>query len=143
MFVEWKDELSIHIDEIDEQHKEFINRLNMLFRACQTGKAKEEVSDVMHFLEDYILDHFFCEETVQSILKYPDFEKHKKQHDDFVETFIDLKQKILSSTDTEKNSKLVKDVLINWLIEHIAASDKAVGAFIKETIDGRKKITSL
>ena len=63
MAIEWSDNLSTGVAEIDNQHKELFRRINDLFDACNQGKGKSEVAGVMEFLESYVVEHFGKEEN--------------------------------------------------------------------------------
>ena len=73
MFMEWSNNLATGVPEIDNQHKEIINRVNSLSAACSEGKGKEEVLRVLLFLEEYIKEHFAAEERLQLRHAYPDY----------------------------------------------------------------------
>ena len=58
----WDDELSLGLEEIDNQHRELFRRMETLLEACVAGKAAEEVIGMLAFLDDYVAVHFRTEE---------------------------------------------------------------------------------
>jgi len=125
----WNDSLLIGVKLIDEQHHELVRRMDRLVDACRRGEGQAEVGKTMKFVVSYIKEHFKDEEELQLLYEYPDRAAHKKLHDHFVETTIDLMQELKeghSADFTEKARKL----LIGWFLMHINNEDKKVAAFI-------------
>ncbi|MFZ5353499.1 MAG: bacteriohemerythrin [Bacillota bacterium] len=132
MAIEWKDDLAIGVLEVDNQHKELFKKVSDLFEACTAGKGKEEISQVVSYLEDYVVVHFRDEEGLQAKYSYPEFESHKKQHEQFIKDFIALKEKLQFEGPTATVIIQLNHTLVNWLINHIRKTDKALGAFLRE-----------
>lgn len=132
MAIEWKEDLAIGVMDVDSQHKELFIKVNDLFNACNAGKGKEYIDNVIKYLEDYVVLHFSSEEKLQKQNNYPEHEKHKAQHDQFISDFQALKEKIEKSGVTGLTIVQLNQVLVDWLINHIRKSDKALGAFLKE-----------
>jgi hemerythrin len=56
--IEWRASLAIGVEEIDGQHKELLQRFNSLLAACEGGKGIKELTGLLKFLDDYIIEHF-------------------------------------------------------------------------------------
>lgn len=54
----------------------------------------EDISNVIKFLEDYIVTHFGAEETYMTKYNYPIYISHKTQHEGFVKEFLDIKKSL-------------------------------------------------
>ncbi|MCR4430929.1 MAG: bacteriohemerythrin [Tepidanaerobacteraceae bacterium] len=132
MAVQWTEDLATGIEEIDSQHKELFNRINALVDACSKGKGKEELTGVINFLGDYVVMHFGAEEKRMKAQGFPDYDKHKKQHDDFIGEFRDLKEKLEQKGPTVDLVIKVNHFLFDWLMNHIRKMDKVLGAFLKK-----------
>ncbi len=132
MAIEWKDDLAIGVSEVDEQHKELFKKVSDLFDACTAGKGKDEIGRVVKYLEDYVIVHFKAEEGLQEKNGYPEYESHKKQHQLFIKDFLALKDKLQFEGPTATVIIQLNHTLVNWLINHIRKSDKALGVFMKE-----------
>lgn len=131
MAIKWTEDLSTGIELIDEQHKELFKRVNDLMDACTKGKGKEEVVKVIDFLGDYVVMHFGEEEKTMRAKNYPGFEVHKGQHDGFVEKLKEFKEKLGQNGPTVDLVVKMNNFLVDWLINHIKKTDKALGAFLK------------
>ncbi len=131
MAIEWTDDLSIGVDEIDNQHKELIRRIDHLLDACSKGKGREEVGEVINFLEEYIITHFNAEEGIQKKNSYPGYQAHKALHDAFKKSFAELKKRFETEGAGLSLVLLTNKTVVDWLINHIWKIDKALGDFLK------------
>lgn len=132
MAIEWKDGLAIGVKEVDDQHKELFEKVNDLFNACNAGKGKEYIDNVIKYLQDYVVLHFSSEEKLQKQNNYPEYEGHKAQHEQFIRDFLALKEKIEKNGVTGLTIVQLNQVLVDWLINHIRKTDKAFGVYLKE-----------
>ncbi len=120
--IEWTEDLSVGIQEIDEQHRILVGLINELYGAMIKGGSKEINGEVLNRLVEYTKTHFTVEESLMRILGYDDYDAHKKRHDDFVAHLGDLKQKY------DKGQVFISMELMNflkdWLSNHIMKTDK-------------------
>lgn len=132
MAIQWTEALATGVDTIDEQHKELIVRVNNLLEACQQGKGKLIMAGLLNFLADYAVRHFAEEEKYMQTYDYPGYEAHKAQHEKFISDFGLLKNKF-DAQGAGVNLVLVTNrTIVDWLVNHINNTDKALGAFLKE-----------
>lgn len=120
--VEWSEELSVGIQEIDEQHKMLVDLLNQLHEAIHKRHGSEATRKILDELADYTRIHFAVEESLMRVLEYPDYEAHKREHEDLIQQMVDLKQKL--DTGTHSISFELLHFLKVWLTKHILESDK-------------------
>jgi hemerythrin len=128
--VVWKDEYSIGVKVIDDQHKELFRRVNQLFDDVSKGNT-ETVLSTMNFLNSYVVYHFNAEEDLMKRAKYPDLESHKQEHEWFKSEVgalrSEVEQKGLGVTVTLKLNKL----LVDWLINHVTKTDIKFAPYVK------------
>ncbi|MBP7211624.1 hemerythrin family protein [bacterium] len=128
-FFNWSDErFSVHIQEIDEQHKMLISYLDELYDAMQKGEAHKILKPLLKKLVGYAQTHFATEEYYFRIFDYPESQKHEAEHDAFVE-------KVRKFQDDFNAGKAmlsieIADFLRNWISEHISIEDKKYSAFL-------------
>jgi hemerythrin len=127
-FFDWKNDYSVGIARIDDQHKALVGFLNELYEAMQAGKGKETLDAVMINLVEYTKTHFASEESFMKLYDYPDFEVHKQKHDKMAGHVLGLKQQFDSGKLT--NPMLITTFLKEWLSKHIMGTDKAYGPFL-------------
>ena len=129
-FVSWRDDLSVGIKSIDEDHKKLLNLINNLQTAVYypTGEAFER--QALQELLEYTHYHFEREEQLMAEHEYPDYEPHKRQHADMiakVNGFMAAYEKDRESTIDE-----LTQFLKNWLLNHIAGTDQQYSAYLRQ-----------
>jgi hemerythrin len=123
MKIEWKDEYSVGIKEIDDQHKYFISLLNDLYNAIVAGKSREDLKELFLYLADYAEKHFATEEKYFDEFNYDGAAEHKAKHQ---EMRLEI-EKIKNMDDEEKEIDFYGNIvylLKNWLEEHLAQMDQ-------------------
>lgn len=125
MFI-WKKEFELGIVSIDTQHQKLLeigNRINDLLVAHQDGDDDyDDIMEVLEELKDYTIYHFNVEEELFLKYKYPDYDKHKEEHD----AFIDYLNSIDIRTVEDQQSVFLKELLkkiVNWVFNHIITTD--------------------
>jgi len=126
--IEWKNDYSIGVDEIDEQHKklfEIANRAYSLLKNELITDKYDQIADIFAELLDYTEYHFKFEENYMTSIGYKKFLSHKVIHDDFVERVknVDLKQ---ADEDQDKYLMDILDFVANWIGDHILVQDKSI-----------------
>jgi hemerythrin len=121
-FVEWSDELSVGVEEIDEQHKVLVGLVNEMHEAIHQRHGSEVVQEILAKLADYTRIHFAVEESLMRILNYPDYETHKAQHEELLRHVVELVEKV-DSGKTAIGFELMHFLKV-WLTKHIMESDK-------------------
>ena len=132
MGISWRDELATGDDRIDNQHRELLNRFDTLLAACRNGEGRSELVKLLDFLDDYVVLHFGDEENLQRIEGFPDYHAHRLQHRGFIERVDKLKKDIAKDGDIQLDHVLsTNKMLLDWLVNHISSSDRALGNYIK------------
>jgi hemerythrin len=122
MLIEWNDELSVGIQEIDEQHKVLVGLVNEMHDAIHARKGSEAAREILQRLADYTKIHFAVEESLFRIFEYPGYEEHKAQHDELIKEINELQDKI--DRGEGNISFQLLHFLKMWLTQHILDSDK-------------------
>ena len=132
MAIEWNDNLASGSSEIDTQHKELFQRINSLLAVFEKGTAgREDVSRIVQYLTDYVVLHFGNEERYMATYAYSSMSAHKAQHGQFVKNFMKLKDRMLLEGINPQLAEETKELCVDWLINHIKYSDRALGSFLK------------
>lgn len=127
----WSDDFSVHVQEIDEQHKVLVGLLNELHVAILEHHGKDTSRAVLDRLAEYTRTHFLLEESLMRLTHFPGFEKHKQQHEELIAQVRDLQQKLDKENVTITFELL--HFLKGWLVHHINESDKVLGAHIQSS----------
>lgn len=128
-FVAWKDDLSVSIDSIDDDHKKLLTLINNLQTAIYypTGEAFERLA--LQELVDYTKYHFQREEDLMTQHGYPDYDAHKAQHDAMIAKVGEFLQAY--EQDRENTVEALSDYLKTWLIKHIAGTDQQYSPYLR------------
>lgn len=121
-FLKWNNNLSVQIQEIDNQHKKLIELLNNLFVSFLENKHKEKIEEIVDGLIDYTKFHFSTEEKYFHRFNYSKTKEHIQEHKNFIEEVEKFKHQL-----GKANGKLYYDIinfLRNWISNHIQKSDK-------------------
>lgn len=131
MAMGWTEDLSVGVDVIDQQHKIWFEKADQLFDAGKNGKAKEFISQMLDFLDDYTKMHFRDEEKYMLSIHYPEYETQKKLHTNFIGELAKLKAEYAKSGGNIAVIINANQMVINWLIQHISTQDKKIGQFVR------------
>ena len=127
----WTPNLSVGVSMIDDQHKTWFEKAEMLFEAGKNNQAKEYVGSLLKFLDEYTKKHFADEERYMLSIKYPGYDEQKKAHT----AFIAQLDKLRKDYDTSGGNLMViinaNQMVLEWLTKHISSLDKKIGEFSK------------
>lgn len=121
-FIQWSDEMSVGIEELDEHHKVLVNLINDLYHAIQNRHSNKITQEILVRLAEYTRIHFAVEESLMRIFDYPDYEKHKKEHEELIRNVTDLSNRF--EIGKANVSFSLMHFLKTWLTKHIMESDK-------------------
>lgn len=131
--IEWTESLSVHIDELDDQHRELIRLYNNLHESLvhdPPEKTAETKIATLDALMAYALLHFATEEKYLEGIGYPDLANHQRLHREFGDKVWSLQQ------DNEANKPVLGTSMIkflrNWIIDHISKIDQEYTKFHRQ-----------
>lgn len=141
-FVVWDDRLSVGVEAIDEQHKKLLRIMNSLAEEMAARNGRQALERAIADLVDYTKGHFRYEEKLISNLVPQELTRHMQEHKALIAGVEDLQAKCKGGS-TEAVSAEALQFLRDWLLRHIAVSDKAVvgqvasrtGHFAVEALD--------
>ncbi len=127
---EWNDSYSVNVKKIDLEHLKLVEMINDLYRALLSSEPPDILDNILNRMVEYAAVHFENEEALMERHGYPLLGVHKKEHETFVEKLIEYLKK-------RKNGELTLSVAIprflkEWLIGHIAGSDKECARFLNQ-----------
>jgi len=125
--IEWTDDLSVGIQEIDDQHQLLVSLLNKLHNAIHQHHGKEAAQAILGELVEYTKIHFVVEESLMRILGFPGYDDHKAQHDHLIAEINELQEKLASGKKSISFELL--HFLRMWLTKHIMEEDQQYGPF--------------
>ncbi len=129
--MEWTQDLSVGVTQIDDQHKELISRMNSFFDVMKSGNKEQEILRMLDFLSDYVVTHFRDEEKLQLSCHYPKYQEHRQLHKEFIDDVTKMRTDLEKNGFTVATGSLISSTLIAWLTLHIRKADKDVGMYIR------------
>ncbi len=126
-FIIWTDDLSVGIEEIDEQHKVLVGLINRMHDAIHQRHGSDVVEGILTELAEYTRIHFAVEESLMRILNFPGYEEHHDLHEELIRQIGDLQKKI--ATGKHAIGFELMHFLKVWLSRHIMEEDMQYGGF--------------
>lgn len=131
MAIKWNINLAVGVAEIDSQHQELFERMNQLLEACNHGKGKQAVGDMISFLESYVVEHFSAEEKLQISSGYPEYAGHKAMHAECLSAVANLRKQLDQHGPTLPFVISVNKTVVDWLTTHISRADRSLGLYLQ------------
>jgi hemerythrin len=132
--ITWKDEYSVGVGAMDNQHKQLFALINQLYDAMQKSATGDAMKTVLPGLLNYTKIHFAAEEKLIQQADYPELEAHQAYHREFTAKVAETVEKY-KKTGLSPTVSLVT-FLKDWLGNHILVKDKHYGAYLgsKKTV---------
>jgi hemerythrin len=130
VFFKWSPDYSVHIQAIDDQHKELVNILNRLFIAVSKREGDKAIAGILDALMSYTQTHFTQEERLMSEANYKDLEAHIEEHRKLIAKLDSLTKKYLLEEKPIYFEML--SFLKTWLREHIQGADMKYSAALRQ-----------
>jgi hemerythrin-like metal-binding protein len=126
--IEWDDSYSVNHEEIDNQHKEWIDIYNKMHDSMMSRESSiEQTTEILQAMHDYAQNHFNFEEEYMREINFPDIVAHRRSHKDF-ESLIYSYSRDIEAGKMVLNTKVIK-LIRNWLMEHITVEDKQYAGY--------------
>lgn len=123
--IQWRDEFSVDHDEIDAQHKTWVEILNTAHDRMM-NKSGEDLSslgrDAITQMIEYADMHFEFEEKYMEEMGYTELAEHRQIHDFFKMKLKRIKDDYDNGVK-QLNSEVIK-MISNWLMDHILKEDQ-------------------
>jgi hemerythrin-like metal-binding protein len=124
----WRDEFTLHVPEMDKEHKNLVKITEDIIEAMSSGLGKGAIEDAFQGLMDYTVDHFQHEEELIEKHGYPLTAEHKEIHRLLKEKVIAYKDELFLKDSF--NAKEFQDFMSGWLVNHILNDDRQYAEFI-------------
>ena len=129
--MEFSSELETGLPVIDEQHKEYVKRLNAFMYKCEKGVDFEEIVASLEFFQIYACEHFDSEEFLMKENHYPAYHEQKAFHEYFCTQLDGLTRLIKGEGGfCEENLNVLRTLTIEWFTNHIQQHDSKIAAYI-------------
>ena len=89
-FMTWRDQYSVGVETLDNQHKAILRILNELHAASLRGKAQEVAGPLLSQLVSLASEHFSAEERLMESTKFPGLAEPRAKHREMAGRIADL-----------------------------------------------------
>lgn len=119
--IEWRDEFSVGVPEVDYEHQELVRLINELFTHISTQGQGPEVLGYLGEIYARISAHFALEEKVMRAHDYDHYQAHKQDH----EILLDELRDIMDDYEMGKSPGIeqLAEKLTAWFVEHFKKQD--------------------
>jgi hemerythrin-like metal-binding protein len=124
--MKWKNEYSLGIKTIDEQHEMLIRSFANIEKSIHSDMAWSTIHYGILELKELALIHFSVEEALMELFGYPESNEHQRTH----VIFLSRLDEILTTSIRKSANKKMLTLLEEWLTMHILLSDKDYAIFI-------------
>ena len=118
--MEWNDEYSVGIQEIDDQHKRLLDIFSYIERGIRLQRGWMEIFHSVADLKIFARIHFEIEEALMRLYGFPALRAHIEEHQHFFTRLAEIESKALKGP-VEKETL---EFLCDWLKSHIQGSDR-------------------
>jgi hemerythrin-like metal-binding protein len=119
--IEWKDEFSTGIADVDYEHQEMIGLINELYANLTAETSTLTIMDFLGEINTKISAHFALEEKIMRERLYDQYQDHKDDHERLLDQIRDIMDDYEDNAnfDSEDFSKR----LGTWFTEHFKTKD--------------------
>lgn len=132
MTVEWQENLSIGVLEIDIQHKLLFDKFSSFLNAYAADGNTDKTLQMFWFLEAYAVTHFKEEEKLMQQAGYPSLQAHRQKHQAFIDQINKMKERLKAEGLNQGLVATMTSFITSWLVQHISTEDRAIGDFINK-----------
>ncbi|WP_319541083.1 bacteriohemerythrin [uncultured Pseudodesulfovibrio sp.] len=129
-FITFTKKNMIDVPEIDNQHNQLFEILNMMHAATVEGQEQAAIIKIFDDLISYTVDHFDTEEQYMMKHEYSGYAGHKKEHDELTAQAVELQNQFKDGSATVTFELL--DFLNEWLNNHTMGTDQDMGKFLRD-----------
>lgn len=119
--LEWTEDLSVHVQLLDNQHKYLIDIINKLIDALGQKQSKEVINSVVGDLVLYKKTHFATEEKYFAEFNFSGADQHIAAHKYFNDHIVELQKQY--TDDIVGFGFALVDFLEDWLLDHLMTMD--------------------
>ncbi len=126
--IEWQDNFKIGIDEVDFEHQELIELINESYNDAKEEGSSLAVLGSLGEIFEKISAHFALEEKEMRELKYDEYEVHKEEHEQLLDSIRDIMDEYEEGSilNEEAFGKRLKD----WFVNHFSTKDARLHKFL-------------
>ncbi len=111
--IEWTDDMSVGLTELDNDHKLIIEAINQLDANANDATRKDVVRQCLMRLRRYAEYHFAREEKVMAACAFPAIKVQKSEHRDFVKRVQEVTRRF--DAQPAESAEIISQELLGFL----------------------------
>lgn len=119
--IEWRQEYSVGIEEVDREHESLIEQINQLYEQLSLPMDTIAIETMLSDIQTDISTHFALEELLMQEAGFSEYEAHKQDHERLLDQIHDLVFHF--SEDPESGKELLINRLSDWFSQHFRGFD--------------------
>jgi hemerythrin-like metal-binding protein len=127
----WTKAHSVFLPQVDAEHRNLFRLAEELHHSIEAGAKAPRLQNEMQLLLEAIEEHFAHEERLMKAADCESFEWHKQQHNMVRKKGKRLLADLAAGDRTVPRNFLA--FLAHWLCDHMALSDRMMGAEIRNS----------
>jgi hemerythrin len=121
--IEWQNEYTVGVKELDDQHRNLLKTINTLLEEQRDKYEAAKFSPALSSIIHYAYTHFATEERYLLQVHFPNLKQHVLEHIDFIMKTVGLALRIESSSGDELRIELLR-YLKEWYSYHVLGTDR-------------------
>lgn len=115
----WKNEYSLGIQEIDDQHRLILSSFSVIEEAITQNQSWSSVHFGIVRLRELARIHFAFEEALMRLFAYPEAKEHRSEHEHFFTELAEIENNSLRNATEGQLLEFLRE----WLTSHILKTD--------------------
>ena len=103
--LQWKDEYSVGIASVDDEHREMIELINDVYAKLGDASDTATIECCLEEIFNTISLHFALEERIMRESNYGEYEDHKEDHEELLDEIRDLMDGYAADTEPPAPSR--------------------------------------
>ena len=121
----------LDVAEIDREHQELHLRVEALVHAIRRGSSRDEVGRTLGYLQKYADTHLTGEDALMRQVGFPDLERHRAEHEDFLRTLAALKAEHEAAGPSPSLILRVSTCIRSWVRDHAFRADRQLLEYLR------------
>lgn len=126
----WRPNMSLGVEDIDDDHKALIEVLNRLHYQIVAGDEPRQIESVFDELADYCGRHFVREEASMEQGGYPAAAAHAKMHRELAERLQGYRDQYHADAKGFDHHAFY-DFVSEWLLVHVLDEDMKLAPYLR------------
>jgi hemerythrin len=127
--LEWKQEFALGVPDVDHEHRELIELINVLYAHLEQKDSAISVEDFLGEIYAKISAHFALEEKIMREHTYDQYEDHKADHERLLDEIRDIMDAYEDDARFDKNE--LAACLSTWFTEHFKTKDARLHKYLR------------